>query len=200
MSTYSLFNNITKESYTIQESQNKGIRKCLKVFNEKGKENGLGRQKDSRKIGRWDKKSESQRATEKEEITSTEFPEGGNTIYTKRTPRHPNGGCLFLLIIIQPTFYSIILELRHFPTIYGTHRKKKICMVTQLCQMYDWNIIIFINFSKTVRVSGSWGWFLEMTYFILFYKSWRKSLKVGSSSVMSKSITKLSLILVFIDF
>ena len=28
----------------------------------------------------------------KEEITSTEFPEGGNTIYTKRTPRHLNGG------------------------------------------------------------------------------------------------------------
>ena len=32
------------------------------------------------------KKAESQRAIEKEEITSTEFPEGGNTIYTKRTP------------------------------------------------------------------------------------------------------------------
>ena len=48
--------------------------------------------------------------------------------------------------------------------------KKKICMVIQWCQMYDWNIIIFINFSQTVRVSGSWGWFLEMTYFILFYK------------------------------
>ena len=52
----------------------------------------MGRQKDSRKIGKGDKKAESQRAIEKEEITSTEFPEGGNTIYTKRTPRHPNGG------------------------------------------------------------------------------------------------------------
>ena len=29
------------------------------------------------------KKAESQRAIEKEEITSTEFPEGGNTTYTK---------------------------------------------------------------------------------------------------------------------
>ena len=28
----------------------------------------------------------SQRAIKKEEISSTEFPEGGNTIYTKRTP------------------------------------------------------------------------------------------------------------------
>ena len=28
----------------------------------------------------------------KEEITSTEFSEGGNTIYTKGIPRHPNGG------------------------------------------------------------------------------------------------------------
>ena len=28
----------------------------------------------------------------KKEITSTEFPEGGNTIYIERTPRHPNGG------------------------------------------------------------------------------------------------------------
>ena len=35
---------------------------------------------------------ESQRAIEKEEITSAEFSEGGNIIYTKRTPRHPNGG------------------------------------------------------------------------------------------------------------
>ena len=52
----------------------------------------MGRQKNSRKIGKGDKKPESQRAIEKEEITSTEFPEGGNTIYTKRTPRHPNGG------------------------------------------------------------------------------------------------------------
>ena len=49
-------------------------------MNEKGKENGLGRQKDRRKIGKGDKKAESQRAIEKEEITSSEFPEGGNTI------------------------------------------------------------------------------------------------------------------------
>ena len=35
--------------------------------------------------------AESQRAIEKEEISSTEFPEGVNTTYTKRTPRHPNG-------------------------------------------------------------------------------------------------------------
>ena len=61
-------------------------------MNEKGKENGLGTQKDNTKIGNGDKKAESQRAIEKEEITSTEFPEGGNTVYTKRTPRHPNRG------------------------------------------------------------------------------------------------------------
>ena len=59
-----------------------------------------GRRMDSegrrivKKIGKGDKKAESQRAIEKEEITSTEFPEGGNTIYTKRTPRHPNGGTI----------------------------------------------------------------------------------------------------------
>ena len=53
--------------------QNKGIRKCLKGLNEKGKENGLGRRKDSRKRGKGDKKAESQRAIEKEEIASTEF-------------------------------------------------------------------------------------------------------------------------------
>ena len=55
-------------------------------MNEKGKVNGLGWQKDSRKIGKGDKKAESQRAIEKEEITSTEFPKDGNTIYAKRTP------------------------------------------------------------------------------------------------------------------
>ena len=33
-----------------------------------------------------------QRAIEKKEITSTEFPEGRNTISTERTPWHPNGG------------------------------------------------------------------------------------------------------------
>ena len=34
---------------------------------------------------------ESQRVIEKEEITSAEFSEGGNTIYTKRTPGIPMG-------------------------------------------------------------------------------------------------------------
>ena len=43
------------------------------------------------KIGKRDKKAELQRAREKEEITSTEFPEGGNTIYTNRTPGIPTG-------------------------------------------------------------------------------------------------------------
>ena len=62
---------------------------------EKGKENGLGSQKDSIKIGKGDKKAESQRVIEKEEFTSTEFQEGGNTIYMKRTPRHPNKGTQF---------------------------------------------------------------------------------------------------------
>ena len=42
-------------------------------MNEKGKENGLGRQKDSRKIGKGDKKAESQRAIEKEEIEFVMF-------------------------------------------------------------------------------------------------------------------------------
>ena len=32
---------------------------------------------------------------EKEEITSTEFPEGGNTIYTNKTPGIPTGGRLW---------------------------------------------------------------------------------------------------------
>ena len=49
-----------------------------------------GQQKIENRKGR--QKAESQRGIGKEEITSTEFPEGGNTIYTKRTPRHPNGG------------------------------------------------------------------------------------------------------------
>ena len=38
------------------------------------------------------KKAESSRAIEKEEITRTEFPEGGNTISTKG-PRILTGGC-----------------------------------------------------------------------------------------------------------
>ena len=33
-----------------------------------------------------------QRGIVKEEITSTEFPEGGDTIYTKRTPGISTGG------------------------------------------------------------------------------------------------------------
>ena len=37
------------------------------------------------------KKAESQRAIEKEEITSTEFPEGGNTISTKEPPASQRG-------------------------------------------------------------------------------------------------------------
>ena len=41
--------------------------------------------------GKEDKRAESQRATEKEETTSTEPPEDGNTIYTK-APWHPQGG------------------------------------------------------------------------------------------------------------
>ena len=37
--------------------------------------------------------SETKRADRTEEISSTEFPEGGDTIYTeKENPRHPNGG------------------------------------------------------------------------------------------------------------
>ena len=42
-------------------------------------------------LGQGDKKAEPQRATEKEEITSTELPEGGNTIYLQRNPRHLKG-------------------------------------------------------------------------------------------------------------
>ena len=37
-------------------------------------------------LGEGDKKAVSKRATEKEEITSTELPEVGNTISTKETP------------------------------------------------------------------------------------------------------------------
>ena len=42
-----------------------------------------------------------QRAIVKEEITSTEFPEGGDTIYTKRTPRNLNGGLFSLQRVIS---------------------------------------------------------------------------------------------------
>ena len=42
-------------------------------------------------LGQGDKKAEPQRATEKEEITSTELPEGGNTIYLQKNPRHLKG-------------------------------------------------------------------------------------------------------------
>ena len=41
-----------------------------------------------------------QRAIEKEEITSTEFPEGGNIIYTKRPAQHLNGGLFSLQRVI----------------------------------------------------------------------------------------------------
>ena len=41
--------------------------------------------------GNGDKNAESQRAIEKEEITSTDFLEGRNTICTKRTPGIPTG-------------------------------------------------------------------------------------------------------------
>ena len=44
------------------------------------------------KIGKGDKKAESQRAIEKEEITSTEFPEGGNTIHTKKRKKASQQG------------------------------------------------------------------------------------------------------------
>ena len=38
------------------------------------------------------KRAESQRTIEKEEITSTEFPEGGNTTSTKGPPASQQGG------------------------------------------------------------------------------------------------------------
>ena len=38
-----------------------------------------------------DKKAELQRVTEKEEIASTEFPEGGDTTYTKGPPASQRG-------------------------------------------------------------------------------------------------------------
>ena len=50
---------------------------------------------DSKAGGEKIKKAESQRVIEKEEITSTEFPEGGNTTSTKDPPaatQHP-GHC-----------------------------------------------------------------------------------------------------------
>ena len=39
------------------------------------------------------------RAIENEEITSTEFPEGGNTIYTKRTPDIPTGDIFWFITV-----------------------------------------------------------------------------------------------------
>ena len=44
---------------------------------------------EERKGGQIGRVIESDR---KEEIALKDFPEGGTTIYTKRTPRHPNGG------------------------------------------------------------------------------------------------------------
>ena len=73
----------------IQKLQSKGITDHKKTLTKKGR--GMDWE-DSRKIGKGDTEAESLRAIEKEEIPSTEFPEDGNTIYTKRTPQHPNVG------------------------------------------------------------------------------------------------------------
>ena len=52
----------------------------------------MGMKKEiQQKIGKRDKKAESLRTMEKEKITSTELPEGGDTVYTKRTPGIPQG-------------------------------------------------------------------------------------------------------------
>ena len=63
----------------------------------------MGSQKDSRKQEReTNRQSHRARAIEKKEITSTEFPEGGNTIYTKRPPpRLLNGGLFSLQTVIS---------------------------------------------------------------------------------------------------
>ena len=47
---------------------------------------------DSKAGGEKKIKAESQRAMEKEEITSTQFPESGNTISIKGHPGIPTGG------------------------------------------------------------------------------------------------------------
>ena len=52
---------------------------------------------ETKMIGKGDKKAESQRVIGTEEITSTEFPEGEDTTFTK-DPRHPNGGTLIIKI------------------------------------------------------------------------------------------------------
>ena len=72
----------------------------------------MERQKDSRKIGKGDKKAESQRAIEKEEITSTEFSEGRNTIYIPKEPLGIQTGDSFekewvILKLMSDTIQSI---------------------------------------------------------------------------------------------
>ena len=66
--------------------------------------------------------AESQRAIEKEKISSTEFPEGGNTIYTKRTPRHPNGGCKSLAFRLN-TFEATVKKSAKFGTEFPKFRQ-----------------------------------------------------------------------------
>ena len=54
---------------------------------------------DDSKAG-GEKKAESQRVIEKEEITSTEFPEGGNTTSTKGPPASQRGVIRFKGMIL----------------------------------------------------------------------------------------------------
>ena len=54
---------------------------------------------------------ESQKAIEKEEITSTEFPGGGNTINAKRTPWHPNV-CLSVICLLSDSCLQTLYNLK----------------------------------------------------------------------------------------
>ena len=55
-------------------------------MNEKGKENGLGRQKYSRKIGKGDKKAELQRATKRRKLLAQNFQKVGILFIPKEPP------------------------------------------------------------------------------------------------------------------
>ena len=98
---------------SIQESQNKGNtrkdrqeKERMKTFLKKGRRMGCeGRGTvETKTTEKGDKKAELQRVTDKEEITSTEFPEGGNTTFTKGLPASQRGEKLF--------YYSVTCDMK----------------------------------------------------------------------------------------
>ena len=60
-------------------------------MNEKGKENGLGRQKDSRKIGKGDKKAVTESDKKKRKLLAQNFQNLGILFIPKEPPGIPMG-------------------------------------------------------------------------------------------------------------